>query len=163
MEDLSLHILDIVENSLRSEAKLVQISLLEDPERDLLTVQIKDDGRGMEPETLRQASDPFFTSKQGRKVGLGLALLAQAAQQAEGTFHISSSPGSGTTVTASFSQSHPDCKPLGDICATMELLVSSHPGVQFVFEHKSGTGHLRLDTRHGPRPTTSRAGTDKRD
>ena len=147
MEDLSLHILDIVENSLRSEAKLIEISLVEDTQQDSLTIQIKDDGKGMDPEILRQASDPFFTTKQGRKVGLGLALLAQAAREAEGAFHISSSAGSGTTITVSLCQSHPDCKPLGDMCATIELLVSTNPGVDFVFEHKSGTEHLRLDTR----------------
>jgi len=147
MEDLSLHILDIVENSLRSDAKLVEISLVEDSESDLLTIRIRDDGTGMDPHVLCRARDPFFTTKERRQVGLGLALLAQAAREAEGSFDIVSSPGAGTTIAASFHQNHVDCRPLGDLRATIDLLASSNPDVDFVFDYRTATEHLRLDTR----------------
>ena len=147
MEDLSLHILDVVENSLRSHAKLVEITVAEDEEQDLLTLEIRDDGNGMDTEKCARAGDPFFTTKPGQRFGLGLALLAQAAREAEGEFQVSSSPGAGTMVRATFRYGHPDRKPLGDLAATLETLVAGNPGVDFVYEHRAGAGTARLDTR----------------
>lgn len=147
MEDLSLHILDIVENSLRAEAKLVEISVVEDVDRDLLTLEIKDDGRGMDPEKCKRAADPFFTTKPGRRIGMGLALLALAAEEAGGEFLVISRPEGGTAVRATFCFSHPDLKPLGDISATLQTLVLAHPAVDFVCEYTRGAETQRLDTR----------------
>jgi signal transduction histidine kinase len=147
MEDLSLHILDVVGNSLRSGAKLVEISVVEDMDEDLLTLEIRDDGHGMDPETCRRAVDPFFTTKRGRRVGLGLSLLAQSAREADGEFNLSSRPSEGTRVTATFRHSHPDRRPLGDIAETLRTLVAGHPDVDFVYEHRTGADIARLDTR----------------
>ena len=147
MKDLSLHILDVVENSLRSKPTRVEILLTEDLERDLLVLEIKDDGEGMDPDTLSRATDSFFTSKADKKFGLGLPLLAQAAREAGGHMDISSSRGGGTTLRAVFKRSHPDRKPLGDIAATVETLVVGNPGVDFLYEHKSGAEITRFDTR----------------
>ena len=147
MEDLSLHILDVAENSVRAEAKLIEISIVEDVENDVLTLVIKDNGKGMVPETERRAANPFFTTKPGRRFGMGLALLAQAAREAEGSFEMSSTPGAGTRISATFRCSHPDRKPLGDISATLEALVTGNPGVDFLFEHRRGAEVTRFDTR----------------
>ncbi len=152
MEDLSLHILDIVENSLRSGAKLIEISVIEDMEKDLLSLEIRDNGRGMDPELRARAADPFFTTKHGRRVGLGLALLAQAAKEAGGELHLSSLPDAGTTVRATFGRNHPDRKPLGDILATLETLVAGYPEVDFVYEHRKGEEITRFDTREVRQP-----------
>jgi signal transduction histidine kinase len=147
VEDLSLHILDVVENSLRSGARLIRISVIEDMERDVLTLEINDDGSGMDPEKCARAADPFFTTKPGRRFGFGLALLAQAAREAEGEFHVSSTPGAGTTVKATFRWGHPDRRPLGDIGETLQTLVVANPEVDFVYEQRSGAQVTRLDTR----------------
>lgn len=147
MQDLSLHILDVVENSIRAEAKLVEISVVEDVEKDVLTLTIKDNGKGMPPETERRAADPFYTTKSGRRFGMGLALLAQAAREAEGTFEMSSTPGIGTRIKATFRYSHPDRKPLGDIPATLEALTAGNAGTDFLYEHRRGTQVARFDTR----------------
>ena len=147
MKDLSLHLLDIVENSIRAEAKRVEISVEEDEEKDMLTLRIEDDGKGMAAEALRQATDPFFSTKPGRRVGLGLALLAQATREAQGAFEISSAPETGTKIVATFHYSHLDRKPLGDIPATLETLMVGHPGVDFLYEHRRGDRTLRIDTR----------------
>jgi signal transduction histidine kinase len=152
VQDLSLHVLDIVENSIRAGAKRIEIRLAEDVEKDLLTVEIKDDGKGMDPETLRRAPDPFFTGKGGRRVGLGLAMFRQATREAEGSFEISSAPATGTRITATFRRSHPDRKPLGDMSATLETLVAANPGVDFRYEHKAGAEVIRFDTRQARRP-----------
>jgi len=152
VEDISLHILDVVENSICSMAKLIEISLVEDQEQDMLMLEIRDDGKGMDPENCARSSDPFFTTKSGRRIGLGLALLAQAAREAGGDFHVSSLPDAGTTVTATFRCSHPDRKPLGDISATLETLVTAYPEVDFVYEQRVGPEIVRFDARELRQP-----------
>jgi signal transduction histidine kinase len=147
VEDISLHILDVVENSVRAKAKLIEISLIEDRERDVLSLEIRDDGKGMTAEDCVRAADPFFTTKSGSRIGMGLALLAQAAKESGGDFRISSMPHAGTTVTATFRWSHPDRRPLGDLAATLETLVAAHGGIDFVFEQRVGAETTRFDTR----------------
>jgi signal transduction histidine kinase len=115
MEDISLHLLDIAENAVRAGATTIAIEILEDKSKDLLSVCIKDDGSGMDEEMVKNAVDPFFTTKKERKTGLGLPLLSLAAQQTGGNLNIKSQKGSGTTITAIFKPSHPDMKPMGNI------------------------------------------------
>lgn len=133
MQDLSLHILDIVDNSIRAGASEIEIQIEEDPDADLLRVEIKDNGEGMDGETIRNAIDPFYTSKLEKRVGLGLPLLAQAAREGGGTFELDSEPEKGTRITALFQWSHPDRKPLGDIDGTVKVLKFSHPEISFVY------------------------------
>jgi predicted metal-dependent phosphoesterase TrpH/anti-sigma regulatory factor (Ser/Thr protein kinase) len=147
MEDLSLHILDIVENSIAASAGRIEIRINEDSANDLLTIEIVDDGRGMDSETLKKAIDPFFTTRTTRRVGLGLSFLAQSAQESDGTFDIESKPGKGTKVKATFVMSHPDCKPMGDIAQTIKTLVLGHPEIDFLYEHKRDDSTYRFDTR----------------
>lgn len=135
MEDLSLHILDIVENALRAGANNVIIRLVQNKREDWLILEVADDGEGMDEETLRRALDPFFTTKAGKRIGLGLPFLAQAAEEAGGKLHIESAPGKGTKVTATFRLSHIDRKPLGNLEETVRCLKATHPEVGFRFEH----------------------------
>jgi len=102
MEDLSLHILDIAENSIAASAARIEIRIEEDKAKDLLTIEIKDDGKGMNEQTLKKALDPFFTTRTTRRVGLGLSLLTQAAKDTGGNLELNSAPGEGTAVRASF-------------------------------------------------------------
>lgn len=134
MEDVSLHILDIVENALKAGAKNVVIRLAQGKRTDRLVLEVTDDGEGMDDETRRRSLDPFFTTKRGKRVGLGLPLLAQAAKEAGGTLEVESAPGKGTKVIATFGLSHIDRKPLGDIQQTMHCLKATHPEVCFRFE-----------------------------
>ena len=138
MQDISLHILDIVENSLSANAEKVFIRIVHNLSRDLLILEIKDNGKGMDKKTAEKALDPFFTSKTRKKVGLGLPLLAQAAREAEGKLTIESGPGSGTYIRATFRFSHPDRKPLGDVEGTIRLLRITHPEIdlQYVFRRE---------------------------
>ncbi len=138
MEDLSLHILDIAENSVRAGGKKIIIRLLEDRNNDRLTLTIEDDGKGMNKETVNRALDPFFTTKDNKDVGLGLALLSQAARQAGGELKIDSEKKKGTKVTATFQLSHPDIQPIGEVFETMAALVSGNPLTQFILDYKKG-------------------------
>lgn len=147
MEDLSLHILDIVENSVTAGADLVTVSVCEDREKDLLTIEIVDNGQGMADAVLRKSTDPFFTRKTTRRVGLGLSLLRQAAETANGAFSIESKEGEGTTVRASFQHSHIDRQPLGDMEGTMETLVIGNPGVDFIYRRTKKGQVSVFDTR----------------
>jgi len=147
MEDISLHILDIVENSIAASAKSVKITIDEDIENDLLAVEISDDGQGMDEDTLRRVLDPFFTTKTVRRVGLGLPMLAQAARESGGDIEIESKVGGGTRVRATFQHSHTDRKPLGDIPETLSTLILANPEIEFLYEHKKGNQYYRLDTK----------------
>ena len=147
MEDLSLHILDIAENSITASAKMIGIRIIEDHAKDLLTIEIMDDGKGMDEHSLQKAIDPFFTTRTTRKVGLGLSLLAQATRESDGKIELSSEPGKGTTVKAVFRLSHLDRKPIGDINETMRTLVAGHPEIDFIYEHQKDNSTYRFDTR----------------
>ncbi len=100
MEELALHILDIAENSIAASASVVEVCVSEDARADLLTIEVLDDGNGMAPETLGRAADPFFTTKDGRRIGLGVPMFAQAAKEADGELNVESRPGGGTLQPA---------------------------------------------------------------
>jgi hypothetical protein len=134
MEDLSLHILDIAENAVAAGATRVAIAVNENAARDLLSLRVTDNGRGMSREERRRAFDPFFTT--GRKrTGLGLPLLAQTAGQSGGRISLESAPGRGTRVTARFRLSHVDRPPLTRVAETLMVLVFGHPEVDFRYRH----------------------------
>ena len=146
MEDLSLHILDVAENSIKAQAAGIEIRISENAAEDLLSLEIIDDGKGMDDETVKKVLDPFFSTKETRSIGLGLPLLAEAARAANGDFIIESLPGKGTHVKATFQASHIDMKPLGDIAATVVTLIMGHPDVDIHYIHNVDSTHYSLDT-----------------
>lgn len=147
MQELSMNILDIAENSVRAGAGLVRITVDEQPDLDLLTVAIEDDGCGMTDEQVKQVSDPFYTTRTTRKVGLGLPFFRMAAELTGGRLDISSKPGSGTAVTAEFVLSSIDRMPLGNINETISTLIQCNPDMDFVYIRRIGSGEMELDTR----------------
>ena len=147
MEDLSLHILDIVENSIRAKASRIEIKVVEDTRKDLLTIEIKDNGQGIDEKTIEKLLDPFFTTRTTRKVGLGLPLLSQAARESGGDVQIESKGGRGTRVRATFGYSHIDRKPLGNMEMTLITLITGNPEIDFIYEHKKDELEYRFDTR----------------
>jgi len=152
MLDLSLHVLDIVENAVRARARAVWIRIAEDRSEDLLTLTIEDDGEGMDPLTLKKAADPFFTTQSKKKTGLGLSLLAQSAKEAEGKLTLKSRKGAGTQVTATFRLSHIDLRPLGDMETTLKCLRATHPEITFHYEYSTRVGGDGGEVNpHGPR------------
>lgn len=136
MREISLHILDLVQNSLAAQAKNIWITIIEDRQEDKMVVKIKDDGQGMSQETLNKVLDPFYTTRKTRKVGLGLPLLLANAQACEGNLEVKSVLGKGTSVEAVFRLSHLDRPPLGDMGSTLVAFFSGSPEVKFFYEHK---------------------------
>lgn len=147
MEDLSLHILDIVENSVAAEADKIEIRISEDKKKDLLSVEVIDNGAGMDEETIKKALDPFYTTKTVRRFGLGLPLLSEAAKAANGSFSIESKKGKGTKIWATFQHSHIDRQPMGDIGQTIITLILGNPEVDLIYVHKKNNQKYSLDTR----------------
>lgn len=134
MEDLSLHIMDVVENSITAGATVVAVEVEHNTAAGMLVVSIQDNGDGMDQAQSRRAMDPFYTTKQEKRIGLGLPLLKQSAEEAGGEMDMVSRPGTGTLIRAEFRLDHPDLKPLGDIEGTMELLRKFHPDITFTLE-----------------------------
>ena len=135
MEDISLHILDIAENSIRAKAKNINIEIIEDKKNDLITLTIEDDGVGIDDKTKEYALNPFFTTKKGKKVGLGLAFLSHSAEEAGGALKIESEQGRGTTITATFRLGHIDRKPLGNLNETITCLKVTHTEINLSFDY----------------------------
>ena len=136
MEDLSLHILDIVENAIAAKARKIDVVIMEELNEDRLVIEIIDDGIGMDEQVKEKATDPFFTTRTSRRVGLGLSLLAQAAREAGGMLRIESELGKGTKVTATFQYHHIDRKPLGNMMETMTTLLLGNPELSISYTHK---------------------------
>ncbi len=145
MEDLSLHVLDIAENAIAAGATRITIPINENEARDILTIRITDNGPGMTKEDARQALDPFFTTK-GKRTGLGLPLLAQAAEQCGGGLTVSSARGKGTKVVARFRYRHVDRPPLTNMAGTLAVLVLGHPGIAFRYRHTRGGRTFRFSS-----------------
>lgn len=133
MQDISLHLLDIIENSVRAEAKNVKVRVINDQLQNLLRLIVEDDGVGMDTITLEMAQDPFYTSKAERekKVGLGIPLFKQNAELSNGSFNMTSEPGFGTVLTVDFALDHIDRMPLGNLKDTLLGAIIGHPEVDY--------------------------------
>lgn len=147
MTELSLHVLDIANNSIRAGADLIEIRIQIQREQDTLTITITDNGYGMTEEQLKQVEDPFFTTRTTRRIGLGVPFFKMAALNTGGNFHIQSAPGKGTTVTAVFGLSHIDRMPLGDINSTIHTLITLNTHIDFLYIYHFDSKEFRLDTR----------------
>ena len=147
MQEISLNILDIVQNSIRAEATLIEVIIEEAPSTDLFTFTVKDNGCGMDEEMVKRVTDPFVTTRTTRKVGLGISLLKSLAQQTGGDIKLESQVGVGTVIRADFSYGHIDRQPLGDISAVMVSLISMNPAIDFVYTHSFEKEQFQLDTR----------------
>lgn len=151
MKELSLNILDIVENSTKAGSTLTEILIDESDEK--ITITIKDNGCGMTQETVKAAQNPFYTTRTTRSVGLGIPLFKEQAEMTGGSLSLTSKhkdeyPNEhGTEISACFYKNHIDCTPLGDTAATVTTLIQGHPEVDFLFVHTKGENEVRLDTR----------------
>lgn len=135
MNDLSLHVMDILQNSISAGATLVGLTVEEDTATDIIRIVLEDNGRGMDPDQVARLSDPFFTSRTTRKVGMGIPLFKQTAEQSGGGLTVESEPGRGTKVIATFAWSHIDRPPLGDLANSFVLTVTANPQMDFILHY----------------------------
>ncbi|HCP15023.1 MAG TPA: ATP-binding protein [Peptococcaceae bacterium] len=146
MRELSLHILDIVQNSIAAEASRIRIMIQEEPAADRFWFEIQDNGCGMDEVTLASVTDPFFTTRTTRRVGLGIPMLKFTAMACQGNVEIESEPGKGTRIKASYQLSHIDRPPLGDMANTMLTLILGSELIDFVYCHRLGQRAFEFST-----------------
>lgn len=146
MKELSLHILDLVQNSVHANAKNISISIFEDSKADSYEISISDNGCGMTKDTLSHILDPFFTTK-SKKTGLGIPLLKQHAELTGGDISIESTVNKGTKVNARFVRSSIDRQPLGDIVSTITGLIRSYSEIDFEYKHKVDNKDFTFSTK----------------
>lgn len=153
MQDISLHLLDIIENSVRAEAKNIKVRVINNVQKNRLRIIVEDDGTGMDSHTLEKAQDPFYTSKLERekKVGLGIPLFKQNAEVVGGSFKMASEPGFGTVLTVDFTLDHIDRMPLGNLKDTLLGTIIGHADVDFyvhlTYRDKTKEQSFYLDTK----------------
>lgn len=139
-----MHILDLVQNAYTAGAKTVEIACI--CQDNQLTLRVADDGVGMDAEVLQAVEEGFFSTKSQRSVGLGIPLLRQTAEQCNGSFAINSTPGVGTTVTATFRKDHVDLPPFGDLGATFLSILATSEGHRVKIDYKCDGKKLSIDT-----------------
>jgi hypothetical protein len=147
MKELSLNILDIVQNSIRAKAGEISIEINESVISDLYQIVIRDNGTGIQEDILQNITDPFFTTRTKRRMGLGLSLLKYHAELTGGGMEIKSEIGKGTEVKVSFSFKHIDRQPLGDIVGIIIILMAANQGINFKYMHKTDNGEYRFSTK----------------
>jgi len=147
LRELALHIMDIIENGINAGAGLIRLNIQEDRRKNRLRITIQDNGRGIPREILDKVTDPFFTTRTARRVGLGLSLFREASKRCGGEFKIDSRPGEGTTVEATFQMDHIDLAPMGDLTGALTTLMMGSPEVDFLYTHEIDGRRFVLDTR----------------
>ncbi len=145
MRELSLHLLDIAENSVAAKASQIKITVVEDRQADLLQMSVEDNGKGMTAEMAAQVTDPFVTSRTTRKVGLGIPLLKEAAEACNGSLKFISAVGVGTTRVVQFQRSHIDRMPLGNLADTFFHLLIANPSIHWLFIYRVDARSFEFD------------------
>lgn len=147
MQEISLNILDIVQNSVRAGASEIEVEIYENTEEDMFFFSVKDNGCGMDEDMVQRVIDPFVTTRTTRKVGMGISLLRSAAQAAGGDVELRSEVGKGTFIKATFSHSSIDRQPLGDIAQTMMTLISMNGEIDFYYRHTFNGNVFEFNTK----------------
>lgn len=135
MQELSLNVLDIAQNSIAANASIVNIDIETDTSLSLLKISVKDNGKGMSSEQVQKVTNPFFTTRTTRKVGMGIPLFKMAAEMSGGSFSIESKLGEGTVITGVFKTDNIDCIPLGDISSTVSMLITLNENINFIYTY----------------------------
>ena len=131
MHDLSLYLLDVIENSVRAGASVVATTIVADRAAGTLVIDVQDDGPGL-PVQAEAAMDPFYTTKQHKKTGLGLSLFRQAAEDAGGGLTVGRSDElGGVAVHAWLALDNVDRPPLGDVATSILTMVATNPDIDF--------------------------------
>lgn len=146
MREISLHIMDIVQNSIEAGGTFIEIEVIENHINDILQINVKDNGRGIDSKTLPNITDPFVTSRTSRKVGLGLSLFKSACIRCGGNLTVESRFGYGTTVCADMQLSHIDRAPIGRIEDTIVSFLT-YPDIDIFYSHTVKDEQFLLDTR----------------
>lgn len=146
MKEISMHILDITMNSLKADATLIEIMIEDSIKNNLLKISIKDNGRGMSEDVISKVTNPFFTTRTTRKVGLGIPMLKESCERCNGYLTINSNPGVGTTVTCFFERDNIDRAPLGNMGETIMTIINSGNNFELIYSHRTDSSTFIFNT-----------------
>lgn len=147
MKEISMHILDIAMNSIKADASLLEIKIEDSKKYNRLTISIADNGKGMSGDVIKRVTNPFYTSRTTRKVGLGLPMLKEACERCRGYLKIESKIGFGTTIFCYFERDNIDRAPLGNMGETIMTIINSGDNFDLVYTHRTDSGEFIFDTR----------------
>ena len=147
MKEISMHILDIVMNSIKADASQVEINIEDSIKNNWLKITIADNGRGMSEDVINRVTNPFYTTRTTRKVGLGIPMLKEACERCNGYLKIESKTGVGTKVFCYFERDNIDRAPLGNMGETIMTIINSGDGFELIYNHKTDEGEFIFDTR----------------
>lgn len=147
MKEIALHILDILQNSLRAEATIIRLNIEESHSENIIRIKIEDNGKGIEKSMLLKIYDPFVTSRTTRKIGMGLALLKYHAELCGGGIEIESEMGKGSFVKVWFQMDHIDRQPMGDIAGVARIMIASGNNCEFYYKHKTDSGEFEISSQ----------------
>ncbi len=146
MRELSLNLLDIAQNAVTADASLIEIDIIENTAKGEMLITMSDNGKGMTPEQVQKVTDPFFSTRTTRKIGMGIPLFKMAAEMTAGNFSVSSQINAGTKITALFNTRSIDFPPLGDMGSTLAALIAMNTHIDFKYRHVVDTNELILHT-----------------
>lgn len=138
MENIALHLLDIIQNSIEAQSSHIAVEIEKDSITRQLRITVTDNGCGMSEQAIGKALDPFYTSRTTRKVGMGLPMLKQQVEQTGGFLHVISEVNKGTTVSFCFNLWHIDCPPIGNLTDIMSTLFVVNPKINFLLSVTNG-------------------------
>ncbi len=146
MKELSLHIMDLIENGVAADATLITLIVNENIQENKLTITIEDNGRGVSPDMLATMIDPFVTTRTTRRIGMGLSLFKAATERCDGRFDVSSEPGIGTRVSGTFRYDHIDRAPLGDMAVSIISIIAGYPEIDIAYTHMYDDNQFVFET-----------------
>ena len=147
MEDLAMHMLEIIMNSVGAESKNIHTEIMDSEKENLFSMSIEDDGRGMHKALLSRVADPFTTTRDTRRIGMGVPFMKGLTEQCGGTFDIKSTPGVGTKLSATVMRNHIDRPPLGDLGEMMMHAIQGNERIDHLLTYKTDDGEFIFDTR----------------
>ena len=146
MKELSLHVYDLMENSIAAKASLIELTIIDSLKDNIYSFMIKDNGKGMSQDFLAKVTDPWTTTRTTRKVGIGLPLIKMNTELCGGSMNIESEVGKGTTLRFWFQHDHIDRAPMGDLAGTIVMLCAQHEEIHYIYRHITDEGEYTFDT-----------------
>ena len=142
---LSDIVADVSANSIEAGAALVQVFVTE--KDGTIELKVVDNGKGMPPEIVARAFDPFYTEPgkhDARKIGMGLPFVKQTCDACGGTVDLKSEKGVGTTLVCTFQADNIDLPPMGDLVAAGMSLFNFDGDFDLVFTHTKGENEYSI-------------------
>lgn len=147
MEDLAMHMMEIIMNSIHANSKNIEIEVIDSEEKNLIKMTIKDDGKGMTKDLLLKIVDPFVTTRTTRKIGMGVAFMKGLAEQCDGSFDAKSNVGKGTVISASVRRDHIDVPPMGNLGEMMMQCIQADENIDYIFNYIADKGSFLFTTK----------------